>query len=189
MKPLFLLGLCALLCGAVLPAPVLAAASSEDEAKITEQARVKIQSDVADCHAREDAGAFKTNREAAQCVNSAIQRVMLSIRYPYTDLLQLVSAFRVGCAGKVDSREMTKDDCKKLMDKLRQRVSEEEQSRRSAAAAPKTDKGTRPVARAKRSGMSKLVNGIAKWTDPDEPAAASPQHLTCMQVGTTVSCY
>ena len=189
MKSLFVLGLFAFLCGAVLPAPLLAQVASEDEAKITEQARLKIESDVADCRAREAAGAFKTNREAAQCVNSAIQRVMLSIRYPYTDLLQIVSAFRVGCAGKVDAGEMTKEDCKKQMAELRERVTAEENKRRGAAAAPKTEKGARPVARAKRGGLAQLVNGIAKWTDSEDPAPASPKHLTCMQVGTTVSCY
>ena len=188
MKPIFVLGLSAFLCGAILPAPVFAQASGEDEAKIAEQARLKIESDVANCRTREDTGAFKTNREAAQCVNSAVQRVMLSIHYPYTDLLQLVSAFRVGCAGKVDAGEMTKEDCKTQMAQLRQRVAAEEQERRNATA-PKPQSGARPVARAKRSSMAKLVNGIAKWTDPDDPAPASTKHLTCMQVGSTISCY
>lgn len=188
MKPLITLALFALMCGAAAPAPAQAQAASEDQAKITEQARLKIEGDVANCRAREDAGAFRTQREAAQCVNSAIQRTMLSIRYPYTDLLQLVSAFRVGCAGKVDGGEMTKEDCKKQMAELRKRVTEEETKRRNATAQ-RADKSGAPAARVKRSSMAALVKGIAKWTDPDEPAPASAKHLTCMQVGRTVSCY
>lgn len=170
------------------PAPAHAQGSSEDVTKINEQARIKIEGDVANCRAREDAGAFKTQREAAQCVNSAVQRVMLSIRYPYTDLLQLVSAFRVGCAGKVDANVMTTEECKKQMAELRKRVTAEESKRRAAAAA-KSDPGMKPAAGTKRTNMVTLLKGLARWTSPDDPAPVSTKHLNCMQVGQTVSCY
>lgn len=188
MKPLILLAVLAAAVGLMLPVPAAAQGAGEDKAKINEQARLKIESDVANCRARENSGAFKTNREAAQCINSAIQRTMLSIRYPYTDLLQLVSAFRVGCAGKVDAGQMTKEDCKRQMAQLRKRVTEEEARRRGTATTGADSEG-RPVARVKRSSMASLVKGIAKWTDPEDPAPANAKHMTCMQVGRTVSCY
>ena len=174
--------------GAASATPAFAQGAADDQTKINEQARLKIEGDVANCRAREDAGAFKTQREAAQCVNSAVQRVMLSIRYPYTDLLQLVSAFRVGCAGKIDSGVMTTETCKTQMAELRKRVTTEEQKRRTAAAG-KADPGVKPASGTKRTDMATLLKGLAGWTNADDPAPISTKHLNCMQVGQTVSCY
>ena len=188
LRVLILLALLGVAGAGLGAAPALAQGAADDQVRINEQARIKIEGDVANCRAREDAGAFRTQREAAQCVNSAVQRVMLSIRYPYTDLLQLVSAFRVGCAGKVDSNVMTTEQCKTQMAELRKRVTAEEQKRR-AAAAGKSDPGVKPAAGAKRTNMATLLNGLAGWTNADDPAPVSTKHLNCMQVGQTVSCY
>ena len=186
-KPLIFLAILALAGAGIWPGGGDTLAATGDQTKINEQARIKIEGDVANCRAREQAGAFKTQREAAQCVNSAVQRVMLSIRYPYTDLLQLVSAFRVGCAGKIDSGTMTTADCKKHMGELRKRVSAEEAKRREAAQDG--EDGVKPAAGDTRTSMRSLLKGLAKWTDPEDPAPISSKYMTCMQVGRTVSCY
>ena len=149
---------------------------------VTDEARVKIQADVEQCHNRQ----FKSHREAAQCVNEAVQRVLITVNYPYMDLLQLVAGYRIACAQKMDSGELTEADCTKRMGDLRARVTAEESRRYSLAA--KTKPGMRPASGPPATDFTAMLKGIAEWSRGDERPAAKPAQIVCFQGGPMISC-
>lgn len=149
---------------------------------LSDEARVKIQADVEQCHNRQ----FKSHREGAQCVNEAIQRVLITVNYPYMDLLQLVSAYRIACAQKMDSGDMSEADCTKRMAELRTRVTAEESQRYSRAAKMKS--GMRPAGGPPATNFSTMLKGLADWSKGSTPPSAKPNQITCFQGGPAVSC-
>lgn len=158
------------------------AQADETNGNVNDEARVKIQADVEQCHNRQ----FRTHREAAQCVNEAVQRVMITVNYPYMDLLQLVASYRIACAQKMDSGELTEADCNKRMMELRTRVTAEE-NRRNAAAA-KAKGAVRPAGGPPATDFGSLLKGLAEWSKASEPTSAKPAQIVCFQGGPTVSC-
>jgi len=176
MKPLYLLGLCVLL----LAGPALAEGAKDG---VSQEARVKIAADVEKCHSRQ----FNSHRAAAQCINEAVQRVLISVDYPYMDLLQVVSAYRIACAQKMDSDELSESDCNQRMGELRKRVTAEEARRRNAADAPKGS-GVHPAAGPKPTNMAVLLKGIAAWSLGIPEGADSPKQIVCFESGPMISC-
>ncbi len=163
---------------------VLAGRAEAQEAKdaVSQEARVKIEADVEKCRSRQ----FNTHRAAAQCINEAVQRVLISVDYPYMDLLQIVSAYRIACAQKMDARELTEDDCNKRMGNLRARITSEETRRRGADA--KTGTGVRPASGPKPTNYVTLLKDLADWSNdvPDDPG--KPSQIRCFQSGPMISC-
>jgi hypothetical protein len=149
---------------------------------VPQEARLKIEADVENCRGRQ----FGTHREAAQCINQAVQRVLISVDYPYMDLLQIVSAYRIACAQKMDARELTQENCTNRMGQLRTRITAEETQRRNAAPA-KGEGDVRPASGPAGIDYAALLKGIAGWSAAAGGSAKSGD-IVCFQSGPMISC-
>jgi hypothetical protein len=190
MKPLFvmsLLGLCLLASGA------RAEDAQSPKAAMNEQMRAKMEADTQKCHDTQ----FPNHRAAAQCMNEAMMRPMMAANYPYMDMVQLVAAYRVACAQKMDAGELSEDSCNKRLGDLRQRVSAEEARRRNpppaaAIPAPAAKPGAKPVAKpvaSRKPGLGPLLKGLATWSAGDDKVAVKPGQIVCMQRDPVITCY
>ena len=176
-----------LICLAVLAISVLATAgrAQAQQAKdaVPQEARLKIAADVEKCRGRH----FDSHRAAAQCINQAVQRVMISVEYPYMDLLQIVTAYRVACAQKMDSRELTQENCSNRMGQLRARITAEETRRRSVVPAKK-EADIRPAAGPGAVNYASLLKGLAEWSDSATDGSGTPGDIVCFQGGPMIHC-
>jgi hypothetical protein len=178
MRPLFFVGLCL-----VVLAGRAEAQSSQDAA--WEKAQAKIGADVAKCQDRRSAGEFATHREAAQCINEAVRRGMSSTDYPYRDLVELVNAYRIACAQKMDAGELTEDSCVTRMGELKKRVLSEETRRNQATGKAPGD--VQPAAGPRTADFAALLNGLADWSKGG-PGGAAQAQIVCFRSGPTISC-
>lgn len=174
MKRWFAVGLCALF--------LAGRAEADPQAAISSEARLKMQSDVDQCHSR----AFTSHRDGAQCINEAIQRVLISIDYPYMDLVQMVSAYRIACAERIDSGAFTKDDCEKRMAELRLHVTAEESRR--VHATQSANGAVLPAEGPPQTDYEALLNGSAEWYDGADTPEAKPSQITCFKRGAMIFC-
>ena len=178
MRPLFFVGVCLLLLAGHAEAQ-----SPQDAA--WEKAQAKIAAEIATCQDRRSAGEFATHREAAQCINEAVRRGMFRTDYPYRDLIQLVNAYRIACAQKMDSRELTEDGCVKRMGELRTRIVSEEARRNQAIGKAVSD--VKPAAGPGAADYASLLNGLADWSK-DGPGDAAAAQIVCFKSGPMISC-
>ena len=179
MKPLVALGLCM-----ALGVSLMAVRVHADPAKqaVSNDARVKIEADVEKCRSRH----FNTHRAAAQCINEAVQRTLISVDYPYMDLLQVVSAYRIACAQKMDANELSEAACNKRMGELRTRITAEER-RRNNATAEQNGK-MKPAAGQKPVNYATLLKGLAQWSIGIPEGGTKPGVITCFESGPMISC-
>ncbi|MGB8274222.1 MAG: hypothetical protein WCF16_03020 [Alphaproteobacteria bacterium] len=150
-----------------------------------DEARGKIEAGVKDCQDRRAAGQFATHREAAQCINQAVQRNLSATNYPFPDLVQLVSAYRIACAQKMDGRELTEKDCTARMTELRQRIVAEETRRNGTAGADVKPAAGKSAADAADYGA--LLTGLAEWSKAGD-AKSAPGKIVCLKSGPTLAC-
>jgi hypothetical protein len=101
------------------------------------------------------------------------------------DLLQIVSAYRIACAQKMDARELTQENCNNRMGQLRMRITAEE-TRRRAAAPAKREGDVRPAASPAPADYASLLKGIAGWSASG--GSAKSGDIACFQSGPMISC-
>jgi hypothetical protein len=178
MKPVIALGLAAGLCVFLVGARAEADAAKQ---AVSNDARVKIEADVEKCRSRQ----LGTHRAAAQCINEAVQRTLISVDYPYMDLLQVVSAYRIACAQKMDGNELSEADCTKRMGELRTRITAEENKRNSATPE---DGKIKPAAGRKPANYVALLKGLADWSNGVPEDAAKPGTIVCFESGPMITC-
>jgi hypothetical protein len=197
MRVLFIVGLLASFAFATGARAEDAPPPQSPKAAMNEQMRAKMEADTQKCHDTQ----FPTHRAAAQCMNEAMMRPMMAANYPYMDMVQLVAAYRVACAQKMDAGELSEDSCNKRLSDLRQRVAAEEARRRNPppaaaipapAAKPGAKPGANPVAKpvaSRKPGLGPLLKGLATWSASDDNVAVKPGQIICMQRDPVITCY
>lgn len=80
-------------------------------------------------------GVYKSNVEVATCVNEKVTMANQELGYPYMDLIQLINAYRLAVAEKLDNGEITEIQAELIMAEVTQKINTEAHNRNMQRAA------------------------------------------------------
>jgi hypothetical protein len=134
---------------------------------------VAMRSIDADCQQRRASGEITTSVGFVQCGQDRIRQAMVESGYPYMDLVDLIGAYRMALAVRVDKGEMSKEEGNLQLAELRTRIATEEHQRTTLSAQAQAQ-------RTQAAGA--FLQGLGVWSQ----SFRNP--IRCFQSGIAVVC-
>lgn len=134
-----------------------------------------------ECKQRRLAGELPGYLASAQCSSERMRQVVAQSGYPHMDLFDLLLAYGLAAARRVDAGMMSEEEFRLQLTELTVRLNSEAQRRNLMAQQAYSQR---------LQSMGLFLQGLGVWQQSLTPPTAAPRGpITCHQFGNMIQCY